>query len=381
MSNTLTSLIPSAYAALDTISREMIGALPAVRRDASVERAAVNQAVLVFNTRAAASSNITPGVTPPNDGDQTLDNVSVTITKAKRVPFRWNGEEERGLDNGGAGAEAIKGDQIEQAFRTLANEMEADVIEAARVGASRAYGTSGTAPFATTLEDAAQIRKIFDDNGAPKGGRSLIIDSNAALNLRKQTQLTKANEAGTTMTLRDGELLDLFGFSVKESAGAAPVAIGTGASYTSNTAGYAIGATDITLITGTGTVLAGDYVTFAGDANKYLVKTGLAAPGVLVLAAPGLRKALAASAVAMTVGAAYTANVAFHQSAMILAVRAPALPKNGDLAQDRVTITDARSGISFEIAMYPQYRQMQYEVSAAWGVKNIKSQHSAVLLG
>jgi hypothetical protein len=31
--------------------------------------------------------------------------------------------------------------------------------------------------------------------------------------------------------------------------------------------------------------------------------------------------------------------------------------------------------------MYPQYRQMQYEISAAWGVKGIKPNHCSLLLG
>ena len=122
-------------------------------------------------------------------------------------------------------------------------------------------------------------------------------------------------------------------------------------------------------------------MTFAGDTNKYVVETGLAAPGVLTLAQPGLRVALAAAPVAMTIGANFTSNIAFSSSSIILATRAPALPDGGDLAIDRMMITDPRSGISFEVAMYAQYRQMQYEVSACWGTKGIKSQHGAILLG
>lgn len=379
--NTLTSLIPSLYAALDVVSRELVGAIPCATLDASASRAAVGQTVLSFKTPTSTASDITPGVTPPNDGDQVIANVAVTITKSRRVPFRWNGEEELGLNNNGAGSDAIRADQIQQAIRTLVNEMEVDTVNAARLDASRAYGTSGNTPFASTLGDPAQIRKILDDNGAPPSDRCLVIDTTAGANLRTLAQLTKANEAGTTLTLRDGELLNIHGMSIHESAGVKTHTIGNGASYTSDTTGYAVGSTSITLITGTGTVLAGDYVTFAGDTNKYMVATGLAAPGVLVLQAPGLQKALAASAVAMTVGAIFTGNLAFSKSSLMLATRAPALPQGGDLAVDRMMITDPRSGISFEVAMYPQYRQMQYELSACWGTAGIKSQHKAILLG
>lgn len=379
MANTLTSLIPSLYAALNVVSRELTGAIPSVTRDPSASRAAVGQAVTVPIAPASAATDITPGVTPPNDGDQTIGNEVITITKSRRVPFRWNGEEELGLNNNGAGASAIQGNQLQEAIRTLVNEMEIDVVNAARKG-SRAFGTATTTPFASSLVEAAEIKKILDDNGAA-GARSMIIDTSAGVKLRTLAQLTKANEAGSTMTLRDGELLDIFGMSLKESAGVASVTKGTGASYTSDTAGYAVGARSITLITGTGTVLEGDIVTFAGDTNKYIVKTGVAAAGTIELAAPGLRQAIPTSATAMTIVATSVRNIAFSQSAIVLATRAPALPSNGDSAVDRMTVTDPRSGISFEVAMYPQYRQMQYEVSAAWGAKCIKRAHAAVLLG
>lgn len=380
MANTITSLVPDLYEALDVVSRELVGFIPAVTLDPSFDRAAVGQTVRSFVAPAVTATDITPGVTPPNDGDQTIGNVSMTITKARRVPFRWNGEDTKGV-NSGPGYQKIKVNQIAQAMRTLCNEVETD-IAATYAAASRAYGTAGAAPFASTLGDPAQMRKILSDNGAPLSDMQLVIDTTAGANMRTLAQLSKVNEAGESSLLRQGVLLDIHNFAIRESAKVAQaVAVGTGASYTSNTAGYAVGATAITLITGTGTVLAGDIVTFTGDTNKYVVAAGVAAPGVITLAAPGLVKPLAASAVAMTIVGAATRNMAFARTAIVLATRAPALPDGGDLATDRTLITDPRSGLTFEIAMYPQYRQMQYEVSIAWGVKNVKPEHSAILLG
>src|SRR4030067_193134 len=91
MANTLTSLLPSLYAAMNVVSRELTGAIPSVTRDARADRAAVNQPVYVPIAPAASATDITPGVTPPNDGDQTIGNESIIITKSRRVPFRWNG--------------------------------------------------------------------------------------------------------------------------------------------------------------------------------------------------------------------------------------------------------------------------------------------------
>jgi hypothetical protein len=125
-------------------------------------------------------------------------------------------------------------------------------------------------------------------------------------------------------------------------------------------------------------------VSFAGDTNKYALATGnadVSAGGTIILAAPGLRKAIPATATAITIAAASTRNMAFARSAIQLATRAPALPPQGDSAVDRQLVTDPTSGLTFEIAMYAQYRQMQYEVSLAWGCKAVKSQHLALLLG
>lgn len=81
-----------------------------------------------------------------------------------------------------------------------------------------------------------------------------------------------------------------------------PVA-GTGTLYTSDTAGYAIGDTVINLITGTGTILSGDTITYAGDTNLYVVDVGNTGAGPITLKS-GLKQALPASAVAMSIRAA-----------------------------------------------------------------------------
>lgn len=387
MANTLTNLIPDLYSALDVVSRELVGFIPAVSRDSTTERAAVGQTVRSFVAPASTAGDITPGVTPPDDGDQTIGNVTLSITKARRVPIRWNGEEERGVNNGGPGVGSIRAAQLQQSIRTLVNEMEAD-LAALHLSAANAAGAGGTTPFASTLADSAGALKVLLDNGAPIGDLQMVINTTAGANMRTLAQLTKANEAADASLLRQGVLLDLHGFAIRESAQVKTFTAGTGASATTDATGYAVGATTITLaVAGTGSILAGDVVSFDGDANKYVVTSGdadVSGGGSITIAAPGLKQAIPASATAITVdatGATSARNMAFARSAIVLATRAPALPEGGDMAADRTVITDPRSGLAFEVAMYPQYRQMQYELSAAWGVKCVKTEHTALLLG
>lgn len=385
MANTLTGLIPTLYTSLDTVSRELVGLIPSARRDGRLERAALNQTVTSPITPTASSSTITPSMTIPEGDAQTIGNRTITISKSESVKIPWEGEEAKSLETGDTPQLSnIQKDQITQAFRDIANEVEAD-IAATYIEASNATGTAGTTPFASSLRDAAQVKKLLDDNGAPSSDRFLVVNTAAGANMRSLSNLNQANTAGTDQTLRDGILLNLFGMQVRESAQIADHTKGTASGAITDTAGYSIGDTTITLgSAGAGTIVAGDSVLFTGDTTQYVVTTGdsdVSDGGTIVLASPGLKAAIAATSTGITVAADYAANLAFPRTGMDLISRLPALPAGGDAAVDRIIMQDPFSGLVFDVAMYKGYHKAMLEIGMAWGQRISKPDHVVILLG
>lgn len=385
MSNTLNNVIPTVYEALDVVSRELTGFIPSVSRDSTAARAAKDQTISSHIVPAIAAEDIVPGDDPADSGDTTVDNVTMTLSKARAAPVRWTGEEQRGVALSGQ-LQAVQRDRFAQAMRTLVNEVEAD-LAAEYARASRMYGTAGTTPFGSDLSAGAEVLKILKDNGAPANGDlSLVIDTSAGANLRSLTQVTDVDRAGSTDPLRRGVLLDIHGFMIRESAQIKSHS-GGNVTDTTVTGAEAVGSTEIGVTTAatTGAVAltAGDVVDFGGD-HKYVVAADVTiadnATGIITIAKPGLMVALAGGE---TVSAAsdYAANLAFHRSAIHLVTRAPAMPEGGDSADDVMEVTDPMTGLSFQVAMYRQYRRVKFEVGLVWGVKAVKPEHMAILAG
>jgi len=381
MALTLTGLIPTLMAASEKVSREMIGIIPAVTVNSQAIRAAVGQSITSAVTPTRSSRNITAASTVPALTNLTYGTNTFTISKSKGVPVEWSGEEQMSVDAQGRPVNLILKNDFANAMRILANEVEVD-LGALYTKASRATGTSGTTPFASTLADAAALEKILDDNGAPPPMRVGILNSSGVVNLRGRATLNDPNQSVQDF-VQQGRMISLAGIDFKKSAGVASHTKGTGASYLSDTGTtYAVGTTTIHVDTGTGTILAGDVVTFAGDTNQYVVKTGFAGDGDgdIVLQEPGL-KATLANDVAMTITNSYTANLAFSQDAIELGVRFPAAPKSGDGAADVTTIVDEVSRLTFEVREYRVYRAVLYEIGLAWGVNAANPRHLAILKG
>lgn len=394
--NTLTGLIPAMMEAADIVAREMVGFIPAVDIDAEADGAAQGQTIRIPITPAAGSNvAITPGTASGDTGGATISYVDMSISKSMMQPVAWSGVDQKGLKTNGSGKyEKIMIDRFAQAMRALVNEMEVDVWTAAYQGGSRAYGSAGVTPFASSHADVtAQLRKILDDNGCPRADRSLVIDSAAGANLRSLVGLNTVYASGTELTLRQGTLLPLNGFDVKESGGISLHTKGAGSGNVIVAAGELAGQTTLSLDGGTASttnINAGDIITIGTgggsgvgtDYNtKYVVNTGMATnTGDIVIGKPGLKVGRVNDDV-VTIGGNYTPNVAFHRNAIKLLARTPELPEEGDLAEDVAYITDPLSGITFQVCMYKQYKQVHYEVGIAWGVKAVKSEFIAVLIG
>lgn len=382
MANVLTNLAADIYKAADVVGRELVGFIPSITINGDgTTRAAKGDTIRSFATRAVTvNSSFAPAMTIPEGTDQTVDTKTMSVDTYASVQIPWTGEDMKHVNNGN-GFETIYGDQIKQAMRAIVNVIETAVWTAAYKGASRAIGTAGTAPFASNHNLLANLRKILADNGCPMDGAvTLAMNTSAGMNMRNLTQLQKANEAGGAELLRQGTLLDLQGIMIKESAAPVAVTKGTGTLYVTS-GSTAPGVTDIALVTGSGTVLAGDVVTFAADAvNNYVVGTGVAAPGTISLNAPGALVTIA-TANAMTIGGTYTPNMAFHRSAIELGIRAPAVPDGGDASVDSMIVQDPWSGLVFEIAAYKGYMKSMFDVRCIYGTKVWKPNHIATLMG
>jgi hypothetical protein len=387
MSNTLTltSLTENIFRAKDIIAREPTGFIQSVLVNSGSEGVSINGTVLSHVTaEPTLNTSYTPAMTIPAADDQTVTTESMTIGQVANVRVPLTGEALRQLGN--TSGQKVIDDMMVQAIRKIVNTIESHCGSVIYKGSSRAVGTAGTTPFGSTIAILADLRQILEDNGTPMsdGELSTIISTSAGTKLRQIANLYKANEAGSDALLRRGELLNLMGLSIKASAGIASHTKGAGTGYDFS-GSEAIGQTTLGFEGGTVNstgIKAGDIIAMDTDtANNYVVKTGsTATSGDIVINNPGLRVA-GTTASEITIGNSYTANLAFHRSAVELVMRPPAMPYGGDSATDRMTIVDDVTGLVFEVALYKGYGMNMLDFTCLYQAKVWKSEFVATLLG
>ena len=376
--NGLGDIAPNLYSSVETVARELTGAIRAVKVNTGSDVAAVGSQITSFRTRAREAIDTVAGHTAPTVDAQEMDTPNLQITKSRTVPIRYTDAEMANFQQGDAyGFQAVLSNDIEQAFRSLTNEIDKEIIDT--MMARRAYeAVPGTiarlfADNSAPTKTVASVRSHLNRVGAPKGQRCLIIGHTDAEALMANQYLAKVNEAGTSETLRDGKVARIGGFDIYESDNCDGVGLNVAAStpHASLAINLAAGYDryDDTFVvdqSSNGAVAAGTVVKI-GNFN-YVVNTAKAAAGTSVnIRAPGLLEA-APDDTGVDAVAAHGLCFALHMNAFELAIRAPARPRQ-DNARDVMIVRDPESMIAFEIAEYAEHRQHHWEVTAVWGMQ------------
>lgn len=316
---------------------------------------------------------VSASASQPSNVDNTFATTPVAIDKHYEVPFHFTDVQRNEIM---AGTESMA---IDAAINALGRYIDQDVMTALDLGASIATGTAATTPYAT-LALALDPLQYLDTHLMDPANRHCVFNPRANMNLLGLAGFTSRDYVGDVTQMLDGTWNGnrVAGAQWWMSQNCPTHTAGTGASYAvNNVAGYAIGDTAITVDTGSGTILAGDVISFSGDTvNKYVVATALAA-NVVTIAAPGLKKAIANDET-ITVSASHTANFVFSRDAVVFASR-PFLPSAAAVAMDQVT--DPITGLSFRVEVTRQNKQDKWSIDAQWGRKVVRSHGVIKVMG
>lgn len=377
MANTLTQLQPLLFSAAKKVQQEPYAVLGSLASDFDDKGVAIGDTVRVPVAPIRAIKTFTPSMQPSAGDDATASNVDVQITANRYVDWNLTSEQLRSLQNGGTNKDWLA-QLMNQGMRTLRNAAESDAASAVAAGASFAVGVGGTTPFSSDLSLVAQARKAMLDRGAPMADASIIINTDASLNMLQLGVVQQAQQAGNGMQLATGILADKYGFKIKETAQINPrTGTATGNAYVLNGAGVK-GSNSLTLGTGTGTITANDFLKIGTDPIQYGVQTGIAAPGAVTLFNPGLVKGYA-SALAAAVTTSYTPNLILDRNAAVGVLRPPLLNDN-PLYSGKVSITDP-SGVTYLLVEIQGDGMVTWRLHLAWGFKVINPEFCGILLG
>jgi P22 coat protein - gene protein 5 len=272
--------------------------------------------------------------------------------------------------------------EASEAIKSLANVVDADIF-AEYVGVYGFSGT-GTTPFATDLSDYTNSRTVLNRQLAPMNDRRVVLSPDAEGNALLLRAFQDAGFGGGAGVILEGQIGRKVGADWWMSQNVPSHTAGTAAGATTNATGYAVGLKTITLATaGTGSILVGDIITFAGQTQTYAVTAGDAsvADGGTISFEPGLVVAIPAAATAITLKASHAVNLHFHRDAIAFASR----PLLDTTFEDRLvamqSAVDPISGLTLRLEVTREHRRWKWAYDILWGAKLIRPALATRLTG
>jgi hypothetical protein len=310
-----------------------------------------NSTVNIIVPAAVTAVAVTPSHVRPGASAVTPTKVPVQLTEWYRTPFAFDDKQAKQVNNG------IIPMQIEEAARGLVNAIEVDVWAKSYPKFYGFAGTAGSTPFAADVADYLLADKLANDQIMPGDRRALLMDTAANANWKglRRNYDTNFEDVGV------------------EPAWTQHVprhVAGTASGATTDTTGYAVGLKTITLASaGTGSILVGDIITFAGDEQTYTVTAGDAsvAGGGTVSFEPGLKVAITTAATAITLKASHRVNLLLHPNAIAFAMAPMSAGMQVPGGSIEATVTDPVSGLGLRLTVTREYYQTEWAFDALWG--------------
>lgn len=327
---------------------------------------------------------VTPSNTPPTPASKTPNKVRVALDQWFSTDFHLTDKQLKEIDRN----KHFMPMQISEAAKVLAEQVNTNIFSHFNeIGP--VVGTTGTALFSSDAELKTTISalvKAMRNHEVPNRDRRLVLDPTTEADVIVRDAFIKANEAGTDETIRDASVGHKFGFDwIPDQQAGQAFTPGTGASYQTDAA-FGLDAQTITVDTGTGTILVGDTVTFAGHTvpTEYVVTSALSGGSIGI--SPGLKETVAdneAVTVKNASAGASTHILAFHRDCFAFATRA--LSGDAEIAPENLgsmirSMQDPVSQLVLRLEVSRQYKQTVWEFDILWGSKVVRPELGARLI-
>ena len=373
MANDLSVLMPKILARSLVTLRESCVMPGLVNSDYSTEAKEKGDTIDVTLHAPQTASDVTPSNTPPAPADTVPTKVQVPLNNWKKTNFKLTDKDMAEIDKS---KDFLPG-QTQEAVKALANAINIDIMDEYKIFYGFT-GTAGTTPFASTAADAINARKKLHQQLCPREGRSGVLDYDAEANALALAAFADASQTGENGVKIKGQIGEKYGINWLTDDHVPTHTAGTGSGYLVNkSGGHAVGDTLITVDTGSGTMIVGDILTFAGHSQTYVVKTALAANVVEIY--PPLKAAVADNA-AITLKATHVSNLVFHRNAIAFATRV--LNSDGlNLGTQQLVMQDPVSKLVMRLEVSRQYKQTMWEFDILWGARGVRPEFGCRIAG
>lgn len=362
--------------ARETLSENM-SFLKIVNKDFSGASGQVGDTVNIGIPATLSTTNIVAANVPPAAADITNNSTTLTLDKFRGNKFAYTVKE--GQDNE---LTSLLAQQIRESIRSTVAKVNLDLIEEGWTQTPYGVGNAGTGAFASSPDSLFDARKNLVDRNVDAQVLAAVLNTKDYASLGKLAIIQQANTFGTRDVIADANIPRTMGFDLYEDQQLAVFTKGTLTDTPNVSGAHAAGVTTILMDCTAGAdaiaLKRGDLINFGVAGENYALTADATiangATGNILIDRP-LETALAGAEV-LTFAATPThdantlQNLAGDFSGLSMVARRPV---GGTAAStvlgEHMAITEPNSGLTIDLAIYPQYHQTMWETSIIYGLR------------